>query len=168
MEIKASVGLVPDRAVRKQAAARLRHRISDLLYAAQRFSGASAPQLSDILELSADVVEEILDGNGNISINELGEFLAVMGLEVDLQPVRVGEILRAAAEHRAPEVAEITARDQLRSQPYMHVTRPWGARGPITRANSSLSQGTTNQTSSQDKEFNVGARQLNFVEVAGP
>lgn len=103
------------KADRKRAAARLRLRISDLLHAALAESGMKKADLGRALGIDRSAVTQIIEGNGNITVNTLAEYLAALGYEVDLAPVELGEIAASMREHRAPKIQEITQRDLYRN-----------------------------------------------------
>jgi transcriptional regulator with XRE-family HTH domain len=77
-------------------------------------SGIKKAELARILNVDRSSVTQVFNGNGNVTVNTLAEYLAALGYEIDLQPVELGEILVSMREHRAPAVAEITNRDIYR------------------------------------------------------
>lgn len=99
---------------RRRAAARLRLRITDLLHAALQESGMKKADVARVLGIDRSNITQVIEGNGNITVNTLADYLAVLGFEVDLLPVELGEIVASMREHRAPVVQEITQRDAYR------------------------------------------------------
>lgn len=99
---------------RRRAAARLRLRITDLLHAALRESGMKKAEVARVLGIDRSNITQVIEGNGNITVNTLADYLAALGFEVDLLPVELGEIAASMRDHRAPVVREITQRDEYR------------------------------------------------------
>lgn len=62
-------------------------------------------------------VSQVLNGNGNIRIETLGEYLAAMGFEADVVLVPHGEISTARRERRDPKMVPVTMMDRDRVAP---------------------------------------------------
>lgn len=99
---------------RGRVSARLRLRVSDLLNAALQRSGMKKAELARALGVDRSAVSQVINGNGNVTINTLADYLSELGYEADIQPVALGEILESMREQRAPIVEELTIRDTHR------------------------------------------------------
>ena len=94
-----------------RAGSRIRHRALALIEGAMEATRTSNSHLAALLGVGRSAVGQTLKGNGNLTLQTLAEYLGVMGFEVELVPVRKGEISLSMRERRAPRVASITLRD---------------------------------------------------------
>jgi transcriptional regulator with XRE-family HTH domain len=84
------------------AGARLRAKVLALLKAALEESGLKAKDLADRLGVRKSAVSQVLNGNGNMRLNTLADYLLELGFELDVTLCRVGELRVAESEYRAP------------------------------------------------------------------
>lgn len=95
-----------------RAGSRLRLRALALLAGAMEVSGVSKVELAKRLGVRKSAVTDAVNGRGNFRLQTLAEYLSVMGFELELVPVRAGEVALAMRERRAPNVERLTARDR--------------------------------------------------------
>lgn len=101
-----SDGAPSDDFVQRRAGARLRYRVLEALHEAHSQSGLTQVEVARRLGRRKSAVGQVLNGDGNVTINTLAHYLAVMGFEADLGLLRVGELDRAEVEGRDPEFVE--------------------------------------------------------------
>lgn len=116
-------------------AARLRARALALLHGALRQSKIDQVTLARRLGVRKSAVNAVLQGNGNVRINTLAEYMAVMGLEIDMVATELGELDRCLAERRAPRHVVLTLADADRHDSHPHhvviFSDTWSVRHPI-------------------------------------
>lgn len=96
------------------SAARVRRRALLILHGALKASGFDQVKLAKALGLKKSAVSAALNGNGNLSLNTLAEYMGAMGFEVDLVATALGEVEAAQAEHRSPKYIPLTVSDRAR------------------------------------------------------
>lgn len=94
------------------AASRLRLRALALINGAMTLRGVQKATLAKRLGVRRTAVQHTLDGNGNVTLQTLAEYLGVLGVEVDLVPVESGEIATSMRSRRAPRILPLTLRDR--------------------------------------------------------
>jgi transcriptional regulator with XRE-family HTH domain len=88
---------------RALAIARLRRTVLATLHEAFSLSGISTQSdLARSLQVRRSAVNQVFNGDGNVRISTLAEYLNVMGYELDICLVRSGEPRAAAPEGRPP------------------------------------------------------------------
>jgi transcriptional regulator with XRE-family HTH domain len=93
---------------RALAIARLRRTVLATLHEAFSLSGISTQSdLARSLQVRRSAVNQVFNGDGNVRISTLAEYLNVMGYELDIRLVRSGEPRAAALEGRAPRQPEL-------------------------------------------------------------
>lgn len=92
-------------------AARLRARVLALVSGALRESGRDQVTLAALLGVKKSAVSALLHGNGNVRINSLAEYMGVLGYEVDMIAVPIGEIEAARNDRRGPRHVALTMAD---------------------------------------------------------
>lgn len=129
-----------------RAAARLRSRIVAVLNASLERSQQTQSEIALRLGVRRSAVHQVLNGSGNIQIDTLSEYLAVMGFEADLIVARVGEFSRARAERRAPETVALTMADRDRmvapGHHLVHTRAIAGANAALSTTDAQISQGS--------------------------
>ncbi|MFJ3381942.1 helix-turn-helix domain-containing protein [Curtobacterium sp. NPDC090217] len=102
------------------SAARLKSRILAILEAALERSELTQVQLADRLGVRKAAVNNVLRGNGNVTVSTLAEYLYALGYEADVTVVMEGEIIASMRERRAPRLEAITLRDLDRANGTVH------------------------------------------------
>jgi transcriptional regulator with XRE-family HTH domain len=88
---------------RALAIARLKRAVLATLHEAFSMSGISTQSdLARSLQVRRSAVNQVFNGDGNVRISTLAEYLNAMGYELDVRLVRSGEPRAAALEGRAP------------------------------------------------------------------
>jgi transcriptional regulator with XRE-family HTH domain len=88
---------------RALAIARLKRAVLATLHEAFRLSGVSSQSdLARSLQVRRSAVNQVFNGDGNVRVSTLAEYLHAMGYELDISLVRSGEPRAAALEGRAP------------------------------------------------------------------
>lgn len=123
-----------------RAGSRLRLRAHGLLAGAMDAAEITKSELAKRLGIRKSAVSDALNGNGNFRLQTLAEYLAVMGFELELVPVRSGEVLLSMRERRAPEVEPLTMRD-----------RDWDSRSLTINARSTAAVGTNSVASARSR-----------------
>ncbi|KAA1423396.1 helix-turn-helix transcriptional regulator [Mumia zhuanghuii] len=100
---------IPDNA-RRLAAARLRYRALEVLHEALEQSGTTKAALAKTLGVGKSAVGQTLNGDGNIRLNTLADYLHALGQEVSLDLVPAGTA-RLQATRPAFDVAWSTPID---------------------------------------------------------
>ena len=100
--------------------ARLRARVLSLLHAALRETGCDQVSLANRLGLRKAAVNAVFNGSGNVTMNTFAEYMGVLGYEVDLVAVELGEIEIAVRERRRPNHVTLTLSDRDRDPGITH------------------------------------------------
>jgi transcriptional regulator with XRE-family HTH domain len=91
---------------RALAIARLKRAVLATLQEAFSLSGiGSQSDLARRLEVRRSAVNQVFNGDGNVRISTLAEYLHAMGYELDISLLRSGEPRAAALEGRSPRAA---------------------------------------------------------------
>jgi transcriptional regulator with XRE-family HTH domain len=90
---------------RALSAGRLRYEILKALHAALEQAGVTQAELSKRLGIRRSAVNQVFNGDGNVRINTLAEYLHELGTELDIQLVPLGT-QRAAAVKEIQEHAQ--------------------------------------------------------------
>lgn len=98
-----------------KAISRLRARVLALISAGAEFSDISQSELARRLGVRKSAVNQVFLGSGNIHVDTLAEYLAVMGLEADIVVTKMGELERARDARRAPRMMPLTLADHDRN-----------------------------------------------------
>jgi hypothetical protein len=85
---------------RRLARARLRHETLCLPHQAQAASGLSPEAIAAKLSTRARTVRRAFDGNGDLTVSALADYLHALGYELELRLVAAGEPRRKAVEGR--------------------------------------------------------------------
>ncbi|MFD8112234.1 helix-turn-helix domain-containing protein [Streptomyces microflavus] len=85
---------------RRLASARLRREALRSLHVALKASGLSQTELADRLRIRKSAVSQVLNGDGNLRIKTLAEYLSALGYELDMRLVEAGEPRKAVTEQR--------------------------------------------------------------------
>lgn len=102
-----------------RSSARLRARVLAVLSAALDRESISRTELAKRLGIKKSAVSQVLNGNGNIQLSTLAEYMSALNLEVDLLAVRYGELDAARFARRAPEHITLTISDGVRVQTWL-------------------------------------------------
>lgn len=82
------------------AVARLRREILRSLHVAMGLADISQNDLAKRLGIRKSAVSQALNGDGNLRVTTVAQYLQAMGYELDLRLVEEGEPRRAVEEHR--------------------------------------------------------------------
>ncbi|MFH8464662.1 helix-turn-helix domain-containing protein [Streptomyces sp. NPDC017991] len=82
------------------AAARLRREVLRVLYRTLSACGVSQTELASRLRIRKSAVNQVFNGDGNLRVNTLANYLSVLGYEVELRVVPAGEPRKAIVEGR--------------------------------------------------------------------
>ena len=89
-----------DDGVRRLAVTRLRREALRALHIALKASGLTQTDLAAKLGIRKSAVSQVLNGDGNLRVKTLAEYLGALGYELDMRLVEAGEPRRAITEQR--------------------------------------------------------------------